>query len=591
VKASHLKSIPKSYTIPKSVEKYLEPTENIQSNDPQIRDLAHKITKNSNDDFEKVVKLAEWVHDNLHYDLNYSNIVLDALSVLEKKRGVCAEYTTLFVALARSIGIPTKFVSGYSYGERGWERHAYAEVYLGKWIPVDPLWLEIGYLDATHIKFGEHIDNKIRNNVEVSGYDVNSIDWVEDHVEFEIASYKNVKKESNYTLFVSSDSFRKGDDGVVMLDVYPDEYIVGTVLLEPCSGDYQIVKVYDKKKKVILRPGKNETVYWKIKINDDLPKNYIFTCPLTLNSRSLSLKTINITVNTRYAQRGKGKLKAVLSSNTLELGEDEKVYINLDNITENIKLGIMTDGEKKEWNITTKNFQTMFSFRPQRTGKNKVIVYTSSGEVVELTYNVKSALAVFIENFTVPRYLKVGETKNLSACIVNNGVGEKNVRVNMNVDGNNHLASLMLKNKYYVSLPVSFNASGLKKITLEVLGLGTNLSETRIVNVYEEPRIYYEAEYNGKGILKLDVRKSKVKNVTIRIDKIEKNIDEIFGKKEIEFALKPGKYIMNITCSDVAGKHYEISEKIEFREKTIFDIIADSINLFLEKIFSLFQWE
>ncbi|MEM5871697.1 MAG: transglutaminase-like domain-containing protein, partial [Candidatus Aenigmatarchaeota archaeon] len=539
VRARHLYFLPSQYTIPEEVKIYMQPTNNIQSNNPRIRSLAEEITKDAKNDFEKVVKLATWVHEHLTYDLSYTGKNLDALSVLEQKRGVCAEYTTLFIALVRSIGIPAKFVSGFSFGERGWERHAYAEVYLGKWVPVDPLWLEIGFLDATHIKFGESFDNYIKNNVEVTGFDINHIEWVEDKVNISIISYEMLEKV-DYNLTISSDEFRRDYEGLVMLYIMPKEFIVGKIILEPCSGEYKIVDVEEKEKKVILIPNLKQQIYWKIKINEDLPKNYIFTCPLTLNSRSLALKYVNATVNTALPPKKYKKLNAYLVYSSVELGNEQRVYIKIENVDRPIKIGIVSEDKSEEWEIE-KDFQTYFSLPPKTQGEKEIVVYTSEGEVIILKYNVTSNLSIEIENFTAPEYMKIGETKNISASIVNKGLGEENVRVNLNVDGVENIANLLLKDKYLISLPINFSTSGTKTIMLSVYSSRINISQTKIIEVFEEPLVKYETSYeNGKAKLKVNVTKSKIKDVVIKIENVELKEDEIFGEKSFVFDLPEG---------------------------------------------------
>lgn len=589
-RANHLHSLPTSYTIPNDVEVYLQPTENIQSTDPIFRKLAEDITKDSKDDFEKVAKLAIWIRDHMSYDLSYSGKNFDAISIYNNRVGVCAEYTTFFIALARSIGIPARFVSGYSYGDRGWERHAYAEVYLGEWVPVDPLWLEIGYLDATHLKFGQHADNYVRNNVEVSGFNVRNMVWAEDNINLSIISYSRIEKEENYELTISSEEFRKGDDGIVTLSLVPDEFIVGRITLEPCSGEYDIVDVEEREKKVLLRPGEKEQVYWKIKINPGLPKNYLFTCPLTLNSRSLALKSIKASVNTKYSERTGEKLSARLSSEVLEMGEEQTVYVEARDLDEEAWVGIIAEDEHIKYLVDSGDFINSFTFVPEKLGENSIVVYTSEGETLTLGYEVRSNISIAVEDFKVPEYLKIGEKKNISARVVNKGKTEENIRLNINVNGEDNLANFLLKTAYDVSLPVSFQTAGTKTVIIEVSGTETELSETRVIEVYQEPVVYYDTDYgDGKGILKLDVKNSKIKNVTIRIGESERQANEIFGKEDIRFQLPPGEYFMTISCYDIAGKPYEISETIEFREKNFFEQILDAINGFVEGIMGFFS--
>jgi hypothetical protein len=587
-RASHLLSVPASYTIPADAGVFLQPTANIQSSDPAIRALAEQITSGSKDDFEKVAKLAMWVHDNLVYDQSYSGRNLDALSVLSVRRGVCAEYTTLFIALARSIGIPSRFISCYAYGQFGWERHAYAETYLGEWIPVDPLWMEVGFLDATHLKFGNYVDNRVSNTVTAFGYGLQQgPKFLEDNISLYTISSSQVAKAS-YALDVSSIDFRRGDAGVISLSIVPDEFIVGSITLEPCAGDQNIVTVENKEKNVILRPGIEEQIYWKIDINSDLPKNYIYMCPLTLNSRSLELKEANVTVNTQYAARTEKMLSARLYSSAMKIGDAQKVYIGLAGSQGKAMVGIIAGNEKQEWNVDG-DFQTVYSFEPKTLGPNEVVVYSSEGEAVSLDYTVESDLRIAVQNFTVPPYVKTGGSINVSALILNRGATSESVHADLVIDGSDNRVNFVLDRDYRMSLPVTFASPGLKTIRLDLSGAGINISETRIVEAFDEPEIFYDTDYaNGKAILKLDVQKSKILNVTIKVGGAVQKLGEAFGATNLEFSLSPGAYQLELACTDVAGNPLAISRTIEFREKNFFEQLLAMLNDFIASITSLF---
>ena len=99
----------------------------------------------------------------------YVNALLDkkptvslpsAREVLRTKVGDCNEHTALYVAMARSIGIPARIAVGLTYvrGITGaFYYHAWPEVYIddgptrGMWLPVDPTLNEFP-ADATHIR-------------------------------------------------------------------------------------------------------------------------------------------------------------------------------------------------------------------------------------------------------------------------------------------------------------------------------------------------------------------------------------------------------------------------------------------------------
>ena len=85
----------------------------------------------------------DYVVENIRYD---SDKVFDLLydylpnivDTYTTNTGICYDYASLFAAMLRSIGIPTKLVKGYaSYAPDAY--HAWNEVFIdGEWITVDP---------------------------------------------------------------------------------------------------------------------------------------------------------------------------------------------------------------------------------------------------------------------------------------------------------------------------------------------------------------------------------------------------------------------------------------------------------------------
>jgi transglutaminase-like putative cysteine protease len=65
---------------------------------------------------------------------------------LKTRRGVCQDFSHIFIALARGIGVPCRYVSGYLFHQGAEDRssdgatHAWAEVFLPDlgWIGFDP---------------------------------------------------------------------------------------------------------------------------------------------------------------------------------------------------------------------------------------------------------------------------------------------------------------------------------------------------------------------------------------------------------------------------------------------------------------------
>ncbi|OGV97507.1 MAG: hypothetical protein A3I04_07560 [Nitrospinae bacterium RIFCSPLOWO2_02_FULL_39_110] len=147
---------------PLAFSKYLEDTPEIQSNNPDIKKIAKEIVGNESDPrlkhsgaslWSKALKINKWVYDYLE---KKPVDTFSAVDALKSKEGECQSHSNLFAAIARAAGIPTKIISGIVYSEdyKGFLYHAWVEVYVGKWIALDPTFGE-EEVDAAHVKLVE----------------------------------------------------------------------------------------------------------------------------------------------------------------------------------------------------------------------------------------------------------------------------------------------------------------------------------------------------------------------------------------------------------------------------------------------------
>jgi len=140
---------PKSeYKIPDSIRRYLVSTPFIPADDEEVINLAKSIVGTAKK-WEAVKKIVDYLYINIKKVPTFS--IPNALDVIRTKEGDCNEHATLFVALARSIGIPAKVNVGLVYVGREFYYHAWASVYLGRWVDVDPTFGQ-SPADATHLK-------------------------------------------------------------------------------------------------------------------------------------------------------------------------------------------------------------------------------------------------------------------------------------------------------------------------------------------------------------------------------------------------------------------------------------------------------
>jgi len=123
---------------------FLASVQNINWNgDKKAVKKARELTKGLNTEWEKINAIHEYLISNIKYDYDKletleSGYLPDIDHTLEKGKGICYDYSSVFAAMLRSQGIPAKLVKGYTPAVNGY--HAWNEIYLsdsGKWITVD----------------------------------------------------------------------------------------------------------------------------------------------------------------------------------------------------------------------------------------------------------------------------------------------------------------------------------------------------------------------------------------------------------------------------------------------------------------------
>lgn len=118
---------------------------------PRVRETAQIAVGPETDTWRRAVRIHDWVFRNITKTPVIS--IPSALDVLQTREGDCNEHAVLFTALARAAGIPTRIAVGIVWSDESmaFGYHAWAEVYVGEWIPMDPTFGQ-PIADATHIK-------------------------------------------------------------------------------------------------------------------------------------------------------------------------------------------------------------------------------------------------------------------------------------------------------------------------------------------------------------------------------------------------------------------------------------------------------
>ncbi|RMH72078.1 MAG: transglutaminase domain-containing protein [Gemmatimonadetes bacterium] len=136
------------------LDSWLMPTDFIQADADTIRHLARQILGEDHPQaWSAANRLGKWVFK--HVEKVPTMSIPSAIEVLRTMQGDCNEHTTLFTALARAVGIPTRIALGVVYLDNAFYYHAWPEVWTGtRWVAMDPTFGDM-IADATHLKLLE----------------------------------------------------------------------------------------------------------------------------------------------------------------------------------------------------------------------------------------------------------------------------------------------------------------------------------------------------------------------------------------------------------------------------------------------------
>ena len=84
--------------------------------------------------FENLKTLHQWVYDFITFEADVTTVKTTLSEIIHLKKGVCQDFTHLYCALARTNGIPARYVSGYLHQGQGYsgdsQMHAWSEAYV-----------------------------------------------------------------------------------------------------------------------------------------------------------------------------------------------------------------------------------------------------------------------------------------------------------------------------------------------------------------------------------------------------------------------------------------------------------------------------
>lgn len=174
-------SIPKLKSVtggdPKDIKaKYLQLPPQLPK---RVQRLAEALTENANNRYDKVNAIVNFLHSG---DFEYNTVDVPKPGrnedyvdqfLFETKRGYCDNFSTAMVVLLRSVGIPARWVKGFTQGEyeetvaddgykfivRNSDAHSWPEVYFpgSGWVPFEPT---KGFDNIAQFTFADSSDHR-----------------------------------------------------------------------------------------------------------------------------------------------------------------------------------------------------------------------------------------------------------------------------------------------------------------------------------------------------------------------------------------------------------------------------------------------
>ena len=130
----------------------------------EIDEIAHKIVGNERDEKQEAYLLYRWISKNIVYDFDKAEALTSdpaslksgALIAYSERKGICFDYASLYVSMARAVGLKVRLVTGLGYNGESWGDHAWNQVYYPKekgWVNVDSTFGSTGHNSFDSVDF------------------------------------------------------------------------------------------------------------------------------------------------------------------------------------------------------------------------------------------------------------------------------------------------------------------------------------------------------------------------------------------------------------------------------------------------------
>ncbi|PIU76076.1 hypothetical protein COS75_00865 [Candidatus Pacearchaeota archaeon CG06_land_8_20_14_3_00_35_12] len=418
--------------VPSDIEVYIEPSTFADSDNQYIKLKAQEILASSDTDdlLEIVHSVARYVSENTEYDYSYFSEIKPASWVLQNKRGVCDEYTNLFIALCRALDIPARYVSGVAFSNinDSFEEHAWAEVYVnGNWLPYDATFEQYGWVDATHIVYDNYVDAKSASTAISYSYIGGAISTSTPIVDTSILTYGQ-KLQSLTEISIILPVNKTGFNSYLPLEVnirnLQPYYLSIPVVLGIAPGVYGRTS-----ENVFLKPFSEEKATFIINIPDvsTMPQCRFNGCESLIGIKTIfgDNVTSKIIISSDYSSLSlaqaqemlKGKSEEEIASQVISCIADKQIYYSNENISilcsintnDELKICLKEDCKSANSQIKQLSFLTSAA---NENGSFNIIAKKLNGDVTAfslISVKISSIPVLQIKSLENPAKIRYGE--------------------------------------------------------------------------------------------------------------------------------------------------------------------------------------
>lgn len=509
-----------------SLDKYLVATENIDSDDQEIVELASRLASGQDDLTYVAFELFKWVDHNVQY--NMSTITASASQpaswVLKNKYGVCDEITTLFMALSRSLGIPARYVSGVAYTNYhdmdGWQSHGWAELYFPEygWVPFDVTYGEFGFVDPSHVVFGKNPDsNKSSSFIMWTGRDVQMSSNQLNIETTLISRSKAAEEELKFELKPLRHQVGFGSYNLIKVRVVNNkDYYVATRLLFTGSSGTKLISTPNKY--VLVKPNSETNVYWTLKVDKNLKNNYLYEMPIGITSSRGTTVYSSFESSQHYTYYSLGEINHMIEElqqeDSLEYSKDVNFKCRTDNdqyyVYEKVS-GFCN--LKNTGNVILKNLKVCI-------GKCHSFDM-GIGRSAQLNFTITPEKPGFIEQTIVAENTQITKTTNINYTILD--------RPKINIQKIKYPSNVSFDTNHKINIHLTKNSS-------------SNPQDVQVVLIggFKRKYNYNKFENNKELILEFNSKDLKPQNNTVEIMVLyyDKNNIEYYEEEKINIELK-----------------------------------------------------